>query len=110
MKISDDSALLVESAIKKSGTYGLEYSEGVEDLLLLYLCGQKVHSQNGLGLCGWAVRQSRDNTLLTLKVLESGVPLVAFLTSHTPMGCVEQYWRLFEADRVKWRKDQYPWI
>lgn len=110
MNIPDESALYIESALEKAVSYGGEYSSGIEDVLLLHLCGQNVHSQNGLGLLGWVFRQSRDSTLLTVKVSDAGVPLVAFVTSATPTGCVEMYWRQFEADRLKWMRDKYPWI
>lgn len=110
MNIGDKATIGVDHILKQAVEYGGEYSNDVEDLLLLYQYGQEVHSQNGLGLCGFSFRQKNGNTLMTIKVMESGVPLVAFVTAHTPTGCVARYWQMFVGDRLNWRKDQYPWI
>jgi len=86
------------------------YSDGVGDLVLLHHYGQKCFSQFGLGLCGWSIRQQGQNHLLTVKVVESGIPLIAYVTSHTPTGCVEQLFYLLESDKIRWNRDRYPWI
>lgn len=110
MHIGNEKQEQVELVIKQAADRGGAFSSDLEDLLLLYQYGQEVHSQNGLGLRAFSFRQSNGNTLMTIKVVEAGVPLVGFITSHTPTGCVARYWEMFEADRVAWRKDKYPVI
>lgn len=82
----------------------------VEDLIQWGFYGQKYFSQFGLGLSGFVFRQSRTNVLMTVKVVEEGVPLVAFVTAATTMGSIEHLFDLMESDKVKWQKDRYPWI
>ena len=82
----------------------------VDSLLMWGLYGHRVLSQFGLGLCGYVFRQSRTNVLMTVKVEESGVPLVGFITSATTIGCIEQMFDLLAGGRLKWQKDKYPWI
>lgn len=86
---------------------------GIEQTFDLVLWGhyvQEVLSQFGLGYQGSVFRQRSGSSVMTIKVVESGVPLVAFITSHTTMGCIEQMFSLLWADRLKWQKDKYPWI
>ena len=86
------------------------YTDGVGDLVLLHHYGQKCFSQFGLGLCGWTLRQQGNNHLLTVKVVESGIPLIAYITSHTPTGCIEQMFYMLESGKLRWSRDRYPWI
>lgn len=98
-------ALIPPSAVRDNDTL-----ETVRDLYLLHSYGINVFSQNGLGLRGYSFRQRNGNTVMSIKVEEEGVPLVAFVTSHTPTGCIQQLWDLFEADKLKWQRDKYPVI
>lgn len=82
----------------------------LEDLLLWGFYGTDVFSQFGMGLSGYVIRQRRESTVLTVKATESGVPLVAFVTSGSTMGCIEQMYDLLFAGKLKWQKDKYPWI
>lgn len=86
------------------------YLDDTQDLLLWGFYGQDVLSQFGYGYCGSIFRQSPHSTRLTVKVTESGVPLVAFITSATTIGCVAKFLDLLHADKLKWQKDKYPWI
>jgi len=82
----------------------------VKDILRWALHGPEIFSQFDQGFCGSVFRQSRTNVLMTIKVNQAGVPLVAFITSATTAGCIEQMFDLLYADKLKWQKDRYPWI
>jgi hypothetical protein len=82
----------------------------ITDLLIFSYYGQKVHSQFGLGLMGFQCRQTHDNALLTVKITEGGLPLVGFITSANPTGCMSRYLDLLEQGHMTWAKDRYPWI
>lgn len=82
----------------------------VKDVLRWAWYGQKVLSQFDMGLCGSVFRQSRTSVLMTVKAVESGVPLVAFVSSATTVGCVEHLFDLLYNEKLKWQKDKYPWI
>lgn len=110
MNIPDDCALGTERIIKRAGDPDQMYTDGLPEVVLLHHYGQKVFSQLGLGLAGWSIRQKGMNHLLTVKVNEGGTPLVAYVTSHTPTGCIEQLFYLLESEKVRWHRDQYPWI
>lgn len=84
--------------------------ERTKDILLWSLYGQNVLSQFGMGLSGWVFRQYRTHVLLTCKVLESGTPLVAFVSGSSTTGCIEQMFDSLYSERLKWQKDKYPWI
>jgi len=96
--------------LKSAANGGADDKALLEALLTLHIYGQEEHSQFGMGLSGWVMRQSRGETLLTVKVTESGVPLVAYITSYSPTGSIEKYLDMLEDSRVKWSKDRYPWI
>ena len=84
--------------------------EQVFDLLQWGFYGQDVFSQFGLGVSGYVFRQRPGSVMLTVKAVEDGVPLVAFVTSATTTGCIEHLFYLLESDRLKWQRDRYPWI
>lgn len=96
--------------VEKCVTEKSPYTEGPHDLVLLHNYGTNVFSQIGLGLCGWTLREQGQNWLMTVKVIEGGTPLVAYITSRSPTGCVEQLFYMLESDKVRWHRDQYPWI
>ena len=82
----------------------------VTDLLLLLYYPNEYLANFGIQFCGLSLRQNRTDVLMTVKVLDSGTPLVGFITSATTIGCVEKFLDLLEADRVTWTKDKFPWI
>lgn len=108
MNIPDEVLQRLEALIPTSAVSDHDTLETARDLLLFHSYGQTVFSQNGLGLRGYSFRQRNGNTVMSIKVEEGGIPLVAFVTSHTPTGCIEQLWDLFEGDRLKWQRDKYP--
>jgi len=79
------------------------------DLLLWGHYVQDVLSQFGMGYQGAVFRQRPGSTVLTIKVVEGGVPLVAFITAASTLGCIEQMFDLLWSNRLKWQKDKYPW-
>jgi hypothetical protein len=87
-----------------------EYIDTTWDLLLWSHYGQDVLSQYGYGVYAWNFRQQNGTTRLCIKAMESGVPLVAFVSSATPTGCIEQMFRLLEKGILRWQKDKYPAI
>jgi hypothetical protein len=72
--------------------------------------GQDVHSQFGMGFCGAVFRQDGMNVGMSVKATEAGVPLVAFTTSATAIGCIRSYLERLDAGRLNWLRDKYPWI
>jgi hypothetical protein len=98
--------LLVDK-IAKGDTRTLD---DVYDLLEWGMFGPEVFGQFGLGLSGYVFRQSPIGVRMTVKVIESGVPLVAFISCVTTTACIEQMFDLLYAHRLKWQKDRYPWI
>lgn len=108
MSIDSKYTQRLEHIIDRIADKDQEYLDEVWDLLLWSHYGQDVFSQFGFGVYGWNFRQANGCTRLTVKAQEAGVPLVAFVTSATPRGCVEQMFALLEKDRLKWQKDRYP--
>ena len=96
--------------IEQIGIGDKQYIDEVWDLLLWSTYGQDVLSQFGYGVYGWNFRQSRGSCRLTVKAEESGVPLVAFVTSATPRGCIEQMFYLLDSKGLNWQKDKFPAI
>lgn len=86
------------------------YVDSVYDLITFGYYGPDVFSQFGLGLQGYVFRQSLGAVKATVKVVESGVPLVGFVTSATTNGCIEQMFDLLFVNKLKWQRDKFPWI
>lgn len=110
MNIPEQCLYPVQAAMEQWTDKRIIDDKCLENLLLFLLYGQTVFSQNGLRLHGFSSRQKGDQTILTVKVSQDGVPLVAFITGSTTIGCIERLLDLFEDDRLTWRKDKYPWI
>lgn len=110
MNLQEKREQRVWALIDKVAGRDKETVSDVFDLLEWGFYGQDVLSQNGLGLCGWVFRQRLGSVLTTVKVLESGVPLVGFVSSATTIGCISKVLDLLAEDRMKWQKDKYPWI
>lgn len=82
----------------------------LEALLLFLFYVPKTLSQIGYRFGGFVARQKNGQTLLTVKVREGDIPLVAFLTSNNTTGCMCRFLDLMEQDRINWVRDRYPWI
>ena len=78
--------------------------------VLLLELGTEYLAEFGLGFCGHSVRLTRTDCLLTVKAIEGGIPLVAFVSSRTTMGSMLQFMDLLESGRLQWHRDKYPWI
>ena len=82
----------------------------LENTLLFLIYVPKILSQSSIRYQGFVCRQKNGQTLLTLKAHEGETPLVVFVTSDTPMGCMVRFLDLLEGDRLSWVRDRYPWI
>lgn len=87
-----------------------EHIEHLFDTILWMEYGQTVFSQFGYGVYSWQFRQQDGNTLLVIKAQENGVPLVAFVTSATTRGCIEQMFDLVTNGSLRWQRDKWPTI
>lgn len=110
MNIEDKREQRLEALIVKASQGDRRVIESLKDLLTWGLYSPSVFSQFGYGLSGFVYRQSAGGVRSTVKVVESGVPLVAFVSSATTAGNVEQMFDLLFEGRLKWQKDKYPWI
>lgn len=82
----------------------------LESVLLFLLYLPKVLSQISIKYSGFACRQKQDMWLLTVKGFEGKTPLVVFISSATPSGCMEKFIDLLEQERLSWVRDKFPWI
>jgi hypothetical protein len=103
----DDLVNVIVAQIRAGDKDALDYAS---DSLLFSVYSTEIFAEFGLDLCGYVFRQSRTSVLLTIKVIESGVPLVAFVSRATTRGCIEQMFDLLYEGKLKWQKDKYPWI
>lgn len=110
MSLDDKYTKRLNHIIDRIADSDKEYIDEIWDLLLWSHYGQDVFSQFGYGVYAWNFRQQNGSTRLTIKAMEGGVPLVAFVSSATPRGCVEQMFGLLEHGTLKWQKDRYPAI
>lgn len=110
MSAATDCIYEIEAATEQWTDHRVIHVEDLEDLLYFWSYVPKVCSQLGLQFKGFQLRHKRDLWLLTVKVMESGTPLIVFLSAATTMGCVRLFVSQLQDDRVNWRKDKYPWI
>jgi hypothetical protein len=83
--------------------------DDLEDLLTFWIYLPRLLSQSGLRYKGYQLRQRDGSWLLVVKATQGDTPLVVFLTSATPTGCVRLMVSQIEDDRLKWVRDKYPW-
>lgn len=110
MHIAEECLYPVQAAIEQWTDKRVIDDIDLQTLLLFMLYLPKVFSQNDSRLCGFSCRRKHAQTLLTVKAVESGLPLVAFVTANSPIGCMSRFLDLLEDDRLTWNKDKYPWI
>lgn len=110
MSLDNQVDLRVESILEKVKEGNRSTWADIGDLVRWGIYGSTVFSQFGLGLSGSVFRQQKASVKLTVKVVESGTPLVAFITAGTTMGSIESLWDLLYHDKLKWQKDRYPWV
>lgn len=110
MELGTEMLQELEAATDQWTDQRIIHKDDLRDLLMLHIYGQKVFSELGMGLSGWVCRQRNGQTLLTVKVTEDQTPLVVFITSASPMGCVSKLFDLMEKDRLSYSRDRYPWI
>lgn len=110
MTIDDKYTKRLNHIIDRVADKDKEYIDEVWDLLMWSHYGQDAFSQFGYGVYAWNFRQLNGSCRLTIKAVESSVPLVAFISGATPRGCVEQMFGSLERGTLKWQKDKYPGI
>lgn len=110
MDLRDTCEIRVENILDKVASRDKVYVDSVFDLVLWANYGQDVLSQFGYSVYSWGFRHKNGMTRLSIKAVESGVPLVAFVSSASPTGCIEQLFTLLEKGGVRWQKDKYPSI
>lgn len=110
MEIPSEVLYPLEAAMEQWTDKRIISDRDLESLLLFHLYLPKVLSQSGITFHGHSCRQKNGQTLLTVKVSESDTPLVAFITSNTPTGCMVRFLDLLEDDRLNWVRDRFPWI
>jgi hypothetical protein len=110
MSTETDRLEYVDKIVSSIVTQDARTIQSVKDILLWSYYGPEVLSQFGMGCHGWIFRQYRTHVLMTVKAVESGTPLVAFVSGSSTIGCVEQMFDLLFSERLKWQKDKYPWI
>lgn len=109
MNIPESCIYELEAAMEQWSDNRVIHVDDLEDLLLFLLYMPKVFSQSQMRFAGFSCRQKQGQWLLTVKATENSIPLVGFVTASTPTGCVTQFVRLLENDRLHWAKDKYPW-
>lgn len=110
MHIPDEYLYPLQAAMEQWTDARVISAPDLENLLLFLLYVPKVTSQIGTKILGFTCRQKNGQTLMTVKAKEKDTPLVAFVTSDTPTGCMSRFNDLLEDDRLAWIKDRYPWI
>jgi len=91
----------------ETGEYRGLAKEHVRNLSWLFVYGQKVFSEYGYELTGFAFRQSEQGWTLILKVVLDDIPQVAFLTAHDPVDCVKALARKWHAGTLDFYRDKY---
>lgn len=56
---------------------------------------------------GMTLKYQGWKSLLVVKATHEGTPYVAFITERDTTACMRAYMRMFDQDRVKWKKDQF---
>lgn len=110
MNILEEHIYSIQAAVEQWSDSRIISASELENLLLFLVYVPNTLSRNGLDLMGYSFRQKRGQYLMTTKVVEGETPLVAFVTSDTPIGCIFRFLNLLEDDRLSWRKDRYPWV
>lgn len=82
-------------------------ADDLYDLLALMVHHHLVFVNSGHSLTAFSFRQKSDQWLLTVKVKESGTPLVVFVSGENPTGCVRRFFNLYVGDKLSWVRDKY---
>lgn len=109
MSLLEQSTYEVQSALEQWDDHRVMHADDIEDLVLFWRYVPNVLSQTGKKFRGYQVRQRDGSWLMTVKVTEGSTPLVVFLTSGTPTGCVRLFVSQLDDERLVWHRDKYPW-
>lgn len=110
MQIPQEYIYECEAAIEQWTDSRVISPSELQNLLLFLLYVPRVFSQCGHTLLGFSFRQKHGQYLMTIKCTEGETPLVVFVTSDTPIGCMFRFLDLMEDDRLTFVRDRYPWI
>lgn len=110
MNIPDTVLYPVQASMEQWTDQRVIEAADLETLLLFMLYVPYILSQSGITFMGHVCRQKQGQVLMTVKARESLTPLVVFVTSDTPVGCMHRFLDLMENDKLTWVKDRYPWI
>jgi hypothetical protein len=110
MELDDKVDLRVQHILDKLQAKDELYITDTYDLLVWGHYGQDVFSQFGYGVYSWTFRQRNGSHQLVIKATEESIPLVAFVTSATTIGCVQKALDLLYKGGLKWQKDRFPSI
>lgn len=108
MSLSTQAEYEVAAALEQWTDQRVIHADDLETLLLWWLYVPNELSQFGFKLRGFTFRQREGMWLLTVKVEESGAPLVVFLTSATTTGCIRLFVSQLAGDRLSWVRDKFP--
>jgi hypothetical protein len=107
MDVPQNVDLELSAALEQWTDQRLIDADDLYDLLALMVHHHLVFVNSGHSLTGFSFRQKADSWLLTVKVKESGTPLVVFVTADNPTGCVRRFFNLYCNDRLSWVRDKY---
>lgn len=110
MNIAVEYLYPVQASIEQWTDSRVISANDLESVLLFLVYIPNVLSQSGMKFGGYVCRHKAGQTLMTVKAREKDTPLVVFVTSDSPIGCMVRFLDLMEDDRLTWVRDRYPWI
>ena len=109
MNIVESCTYEIQAAMEQWTDHRVIHGDDLEDLLTFWIYLPRILSQLGMRYRGYQLRQRDGTWLLVAKATQGDVPLVVFLSSATPTGCVRLFVTQLIEDRLNWTKDKYPW-
>lgn len=98
----------LEAALEQWTDQRIISADDLYDVLALMVQHYEIFVKSGYSLSGFAFRQKASQWLLTVKVKETGTPLVVFVTGENPTGCIRRFWNLWQNDKLSFVRDKYP--
>ena len=108
MNVPDKVDLELSAALEQWTDQRVVEADDLFDILALMIYHYDCFVNSGYTLTGFSFRQKAGQWLLTVKVKESGTPLVVFVTGENPTGCVRRFWNLWVNDRLAFVRDRFP--
>jgi hypothetical protein len=107
MDVPNNVDLELSAALEQWTDQRLITADDLYDVLALMVHHHAVFVNSGHTLSGFSFRQQPTQWLLTVKVKETGTPLVVFVSGENPTGCVRRFFNLYTSDRLSWVRDKY---